>query len=88
MARQKRDFSNTKKPKSFPIASRISGSQYGNFGLFTHIYDTYKLLDMIFRYNAAAIYRKSGRSIPTFGYFPRAVIHKWSVSTHPWRLER
>lgn len=43
---------------------------------------------MVFRYNAAGIYRTSGGSIPTFGYFTQAEIHKWSVSTYSWRLER
>jgi hypothetical protein len=33
-----------------------------------------RLLGMVFRYNAAAIYRKSGRSIPIFGYFTQAKI--------------
>jgi len=31
---------------------------------------------MVFRYNAAAIYRKSGKSVPAFGYITQAEIYK------------
>ena len=44
-------------------------------GLFIYVIRT-RLFDMVFRYNAAAIYRKSGKSVPVFGYFTQAEIHK------------
>ena len=43
---------------------------------------------MVFRYNIAAIYTKSGKSVPAFGYITQADLYKWLESTHPWPLAR
>ncbi len=76
MVGQRRYFSTAEVRKSPIIPSRsLEIVMESSDGFFIYMIHT-KLFGMVFRYNIAAIYTKSGKSVPAFGYITQADLYR------------